>query len=127
MEVSVTGQALAFLGALALGAGVGLLYDLFRILRVRLPWKALGAVLDLMFWLTVTAALFVYAVAAGDGEVRIYLVMGVLAGAAGYRVRGLSEYCLRAIPRPGTLVLGFAGLPAEEAPGAAADLKKAFL
>lgn len=53
--------------------------------------------------------------------------LAALAGAAGYRVRGLSEYCLRAIPRPGTLVLGFAGLPAEEAPGAAADLKKAFL
>ena len=73
MAVSVTGQALAFLGALALGAALGLLYDIFRVLRVRLPWKLLGAVLDLLFWLAVTAALFVYSVAAGDGEVRVYL------------------------------------------------------
>ena len=32
------------------------------------------------------------------------------AAEAGYRVRGLGEYCQRAVPRPGTLVLGFAGL-----------------
>lgn len=33
MAVSVTGQALAFLGALALGATLGLLYDIFQIGR----------------------------------------------------------------------------------------------
>ena len=48
------------------------------------------------------------------------------AARAGYRVRGLSEYCIRVKPRPGTLVLGFAGLPAREAAAAAADLRRAF-
>lgn len=48
------------------------------------------------------------------------------AAKAGYRVRGLGEYCLNAEPIPGTLVLGFAGLPEEQAPVAAADLKQAF-
>lgn len=48
------------------------------------------------------------------------------AAEAGYRVRGLSECCCKAKPEPGTLVLGFAGLPEQRAGQAAADLKKAF-
>ena len=48
------------------------------------------------------------------------------AAEAGYRVRGLGEYCQRAVPRPGTLVLGFAGLPEEKAPRAAEDLRRSF-
>ncbi len=36
------------------------------------------------------------------------------AARAGYRVRGLGEYCLKARPMPGTLVLGFAGLAEEK-------------
>ena len=48
------------------------------------------------------------------------------AARAGVRVRGLGEYCLQAPPRPGTLVLGFAGLPEQEAPQAVAALRRAF-
>jgi len=55
---------------------VGLLYDLFRSLRVRVTLKLLGALLDLVFWLAVTAALFVYAVAAGKPYVILTAVYG---------------------------------------------------
>ena len=48
------------------------------------------------------------------------------AARAGYRVRGLEEYCLGKDPLPGTLVLGFAGLPEERAAEVAGDLKRAF-
>ena len=94
MEISVSAQAALLAGALLLGAAVGLLYDFFRILRVRIPLKLLGALLDLVFWLAVTAALFVYAVAAGDGAVRIYLVLGVLGGATVYFLL-LSRWALK--------------------------------
>ena len=94
MEISVSTQAALLAGALLLGAAVGLLYDFFRILRVRIPLKLLGALLDLVFWLAVTAALFVYAVAAGDGAVRIYLVLGVLGGATVYFLL-LSRWALK--------------------------------
>ena len=53
MTVSVTDQALFFAGALVMGAAVGLLYDAFRILRVRVRLPLLGGVLDLLFWLVV--------------------------------------------------------------------------
>ena len=48
MTISVAQQAAALAQAAALGLAVGLLYDLFRVLRVRwpCPW---GAVLDLSF------------------------------------------------------------------------------
>lgn len=50
----------------------------------------------------------------------------IRAARAGYRVRGLGAYCLKEKPAPGTLVLGFAGLPEEKAKDAAADLRRAF-
>ena len=84
MGAPLADQARFLLGALALGVGVGLVYDLFRILRVRLPLPLLAGALDLLFWLVVTASLFVYTTAAGRGEVRGWLVLGVLAGAAAY-------------------------------------------
>lgn len=49
MGVTVAGQAWSFAAALALGAAVGLLYDLFRVLRVRVRLPLLGGVLDFLF------------------------------------------------------------------------------
>lgn len=48
------------------------------------------------------------------------------AARAGYRVRALGEFCMGEDPLPGTLVLGFAGLPEEKAEKAVADLREAF-
>jgi len=48
------------------------------------------------------------------------------AAGAGFRVRGLSEYAMAARPLPGTLVLGFAGLPEGEAARAVGALRRAF-
>ena len=90
MEIWVSEQALFLLGALGLGAAVGLVYDLLRILRVRLPVPFVGGVLDLLFWVMVTVALFVYTTVAGRGEVRIYLLAGVAIGGALY-FRALSR------------------------------------
>jgi len=80
MGNSVTAQALDFLGALALGGGLGLVYDLFRLLRGRFCLGILGSALDLLYWPLSVAALFFYAVAAGNGEVRIYLLVGAVLG-----------------------------------------------
>ncbi len=55
-----------------------------------------------------------------DGE------LSALAGARGYAVHTLSEYCLGPSPRPGTLVLGFAGLPPPQAESAVSALAAAL-
>lgn len=49
------------------------------------------------------------------------------AARAGCRVRGLEEFCVGEDPLPGTLVLGFAGLPEERAEEAVEKLKRAVL
>lgn len=84
MKISVAEQAVVFTGAVVLGLGVGVLYDLMRLLRrhVRLP--LLGSVLDLLFWSITTIALFCFVVSVGDGEVRIYVLLAVLGGAVAY-------------------------------------------
>ncbi len=75
---------MAFAGAVILGFGVGLLYDLLRLLRGRLRLPLLGPALDLLFWAAVTAALFLYVIAATGGEVRIYVLMALFGGAVAY-------------------------------------------
>ncbi|MCD7929174.1 MAG: spore cortex biosynthesis protein YabQ [Clostridiales bacterium] len=80
MEVDVTAQALSLAGSLALGAALGVVYDLFRVLRVRAPLPGLGGALDVLFWAVATVTLFVWSVVSGGGVVRIYIALGLLAG-----------------------------------------------
>lgn len=84
MEISVSGQAAALGGAFLLGMAVGLIYDLIRIPRAYIHIPLLGEALDLLFWLVVTAAIFLYAITAGDGEVRIFMAAALFGGALVY-------------------------------------------
>lgn len=107
MGISLTGQAVAFGGAAALGLLVGLLYDLLRILRRRTDRRALGGVLDGLFWVLVTAALFLYAIRAGDGRLRPFMLAGAVLGAFFYfltasaSVRRAGERTADALARAG--------------------------
>lgn len=94
MEISVSGQAAAFGGALLLGMAVGLAYDLIRIPRAYIHVPLLGEVLDLCFWLVVTAALFLFAIHNGNGEVRIFMAAALFCGALIYFLL-LSPYVRR--------------------------------
>ncbi|HIT56428.1 MAG TPA: spore cortex biosynthesis protein YabQ [Candidatus Galloscillospira stercoripullorum] len=94
MGASVAQQAASLGWAVLLGVAVGLLYDVLRILRVRLKLRLLGAALDFLFWLPVTAAFFLFALIMGGGEVRITLLAGHFAGAVLY-FRLLSPPVLR--------------------------------
>ena len=84
MTISVAQQAAALAQAAALGLAVGLLYDLFRVLRVRVALPLLGAVLDLSFWIIVTVALFVWSQQAWRGEIRLYGIFFLFGGGVLY-------------------------------------------
>ena len=71
-------QLALFLRAVALGASLGLVYDLFRALR-GLGGKVWGGALDVLFCLGAAASLFFF-VMAGDGELRIFIVLGAAGG-----------------------------------------------
>ena len=50
MSPEIAAQGAAFFQAVGLGLCAGLVYDLFRILRVRVKLPLLGPLLDLLFW-----------------------------------------------------------------------------
>ena len=85
MEISVSGQALAFLFALLFGAVLGVFYDLFRISRIALRQNAVAIFIeDLFFWIVASVATFLFLLFENSGEVRVYLLLGVVLGAILY-------------------------------------------
>lgn len=75
----VSEQLALFLRSIALGAVLGLVYDLLGLLR-SLGGRLLGGVLDALFCLTAASSVFLF-VMAGDGELRIFIALGVAGGA----------------------------------------------
>jgi hypothetical protein len=79
----ISGQ-LAELGlSLAMGAGLGLLYDVFRALRRRTGARA-GAVLDALFALSAAFMLFAFGMGPGEGSVQVFTVIFAALGLAAY-------------------------------------------
>jgi hypothetical protein len=73
----VSEQLALFLQSIALGAVLGLIYDLLSALR-SLGGRLWGGVLDALFCLAAACAVFLF-VMAGDGELRIFIALGIVA------------------------------------------------
>ena len=84
MTVDVAAQGAALVQAVLLGLAAGVLYDLFRILRVRVRLPLLGPALDLLFWLMLTGTLFLWSQWAWGGPVRLYGAAFLFLGGAVY-------------------------------------------
>ena len=70
-----------FLGSIALGAGLGVCYDLFRVLRVAVATPpAVVAVEDVVFAAVCAAATLVYLICADCGEIRLFVLVGEAVG-----------------------------------------------
>ena len=95
------------------GLAAGLLYDLFRVLRVRVHVPLLGPLLDLLFWITLTAVLFVWSQWAWGGMVRLYGAVFLFFGGCvyfgcsvpvvlwvGYRLADLVTFVLKILALP---------------------------
>jgi len=78
----VTEQLAEFLRAIALGGVLGMVYDLLGALR-KLGGRIWGGILDAAFCLTAAGSVFLF-VMAGDGEMRIFIALGVIGGAILY-------------------------------------------
>ena len=75
----ISEQMLLFLRSVLLGGVLGLLYDLLRPFR-RLGGQLWGGLLDAAYGLTAVSGMFFF-VMAGDGELRIFILLGALGGA----------------------------------------------
>lgn len=82
---SLSVQLYAFVITLLAGASFGLLFDLYRLLRGWLRPGTIATVsMDLFFWVVATPVLAVYILMANWGELRLYVLIGVLLGLAFY-------------------------------------------
>lgn len=80
---SISQQTALFLLSVVLGAGLGVVYDCFRVFRIIVPRAARSAavaVQDVIFWLIYGFCVFCYAAALARGQVRLFIVLGSLIG-----------------------------------------------
>ena len=85
MEITVSGQAAGFVISTALGVVMGLLYDGFRIIRYSGKKRGCAVfVFDTLFWFIAIIVLFLAMLTIGEGELRIYNLLGSAIGASIY-------------------------------------------
>ncbi|NPV74042.1 MAG: spore cortex biosynthesis protein YabQ [Pelotomaculum sp.] len=82
---SLAGQVKSFAATVAAGAAAGFCYDYYRAVRKAFRLKKAGSLLgDALFWLAVTAVVFLMLLWGNWGEVRLYVFIGLGLGALAY-------------------------------------------
>lgn len=81
MELTVAGQTWSLFYSLLLGMGLGLFYDVFRVLRIALPHRTVAvAVEDMFYWTSAAFLTFFFFFYTDGGRIRIYLLVGEAIG-----------------------------------------------
>ncbi|MDR2940066.1 MAG: spore cortex biosynthesis protein YabQ, partial [Clostridiales bacterium] len=85
MILSMYNQAYIFVATIGLGFLSGLIYDAFRIFRVAIKHNNILTQLeDIIYWVFVTFIMFRFVISNNDGEVRGFLIGGMVIGMAVY-------------------------------------------
>ena len=84
MNINPLAQAKVFLACLGVGMGLGVSYDLLRLVRRAVSRRVLRELLDLAFCLGACLTLFLSSMVLGDGRVRLYIAVSLFLGAAWY-------------------------------------------
>ena len=83
--MDLAGQANTFFFAILDGICLGVLFDVYRVIRHGFRLRAAATACgDLLFWLVATAITFLMLLKANWGEFRFYVLIGIALGAAGY-------------------------------------------
>ncbi len=90
-----TNQAFVFLSTVYTGFAIGLIYDLYRMIRyIKRFGNIITGLMDLLFWIGVSAISFIVIFEVNDGEVRFYTIAGLAIGWALYALI-LSPYVMK--------------------------------
>lgn len=85
MTLPMQAQLLVTLQSVLLGAGLALVYDALRAVRLYFSFgRGKTALCDALFWLVLLAALFTFSVALAAAHSRYYVLAGMAAGAGVY-------------------------------------------
>ena len=75
--LTIADQTRLFLLALGLGFLLGIVYDLFRVVRMAFTMRRAGVFIqDVLFFLTCAAVTFVFLLAVNQGEIRGFIIAG---------------------------------------------------
>lgn len=81
MDISASNQSIIFLQACLLGGIIGALYDVFRVLRLAFKTnKYIILIQDLIFFILAAILTFVFLLINGDGQIRIFVIIGEILG-----------------------------------------------
>lgn len=87
LEVDIVQQNILFLQAIVLGAFIGLFYDIFRMFRIAFKCnKVIVCIQDIVFWIIISVASFLFMLIFNAGIIRGYLLMAELIGAILYHL-----------------------------------------
>jgi spore cortex biosynthesis protein YabQ len=79
--ISLVSQMSAFVVMVATGFMVGLMFDIYRVIRTITRPRAKGSfIMDLLFWLWVTPVIFIMLLMGNWGELRLYVFLGAALG-----------------------------------------------
>lgn len=82
---SLASQFYAFVVTVFMGLTIGILYDFYRFTKgIIRPGKLLGYIADVSFWVISTLAVFLLLLIGNWGEIRMYVIIGVLMGTVVY-------------------------------------------
>ena len=81
VENAVSVQTIEFLYSALLGIGIGVLYDIIRLIRFYMSdSRVVVALFDVLFWVSATISLLVFVLTVSDGRMRWYVLFGAFAG-----------------------------------------------
>ena len=84
-SVDQSEQLIIFIGALGTGFLLGIVYDIFRALRLSFTKNKVSVVIsDILYFTVFALATYIYVLAANKGELRSYIIIGELIGGAFY-------------------------------------------
>ncbi len=97
MDFSISKEVSVFLASIAAGVLICIVYDLFRVIRLRAKTSAiLTDVQDILFWVVATVVMFFVIFHVNNGAVRWYQFFGAVLGAVVYLLTA-SRFVLRGI------------------------------
>lgn len=96
MEISATNQAYNFFIFMINGCGIGIIFDIFRILRKAFKTSDLITYIeDILFWI-LSGILTLYTITMfNDGEIRLYIFVAIIIGAFLY-ILTISKFIIKA-------------------------------
>lgn len=87
MELTFIQQSIAFLYSLMLGVILGLVYEIFKIIRIAFSFKKTTILFyDVVYVIIYTLAVFVFSIAFLQGYTRIYLFFGCFIGLVVFKI-----------------------------------------